>query len=116
LPIPLAIVLYDGAVNMGAPRAVRQLQQAMNMVGDTHMDDFVPIAEDGINGVKTQDMADALEVSNLAFYAARQILRLREKFYRELVQRRADLKPFLQGWQNRCVALGNYLAQVEREV
>lgn len=116
LPLPMAIVLYDGAVNMGAPRATRQLQQAMNVVGDSHLDHYVPIAEDAINGPKTQDMAASIAVSSMEFYTARQALRLREKFYRELVQRRTDLKPFLKGWQNRCAALLNYLAQVEREV
>lgn len=116
LPLALAVVLYDGAVNMGAPRAVRQLQQAMNMVAETQLDHHVPIAEDAINGVKTQDMAAALSESSLEFYTARQAVRLREKFYRELVQRRTDLKPFLKGWQNRCTALLNYLAQLEREV
>lgn len=116
LPLALAIVLYDGAVNMGAPRAVRQLQQALNLVADTHLDEPVSIAEDAINGVKTQDMAAALAESSLDFYTARQAVRLREKFYRELVQRRADLKPFLKGWQNRCAALLNYVAQLEREV
>lgn len=116
LPLALAVVLYDGAVNMGAPRAVRQLQQAMNQVAETHLDHHVPIAEDAINGAKTQEMAAALAESTLEFYTARQAVRLREKFYRELVQRRADLKPFLKGWQNRCTALLNYLAQLEREV
>lgn len=116
LPLALAVVQYDGAVNMGPARAVRQLQQAMNLVAEAHLDHFVPIAEDGINGLKTQDMAEALAACNLDFYTARQTVRLREKFYRDLVQRRSDLKPFLKGWQNRCTALVNYLAQLEREV
>lgn len=116
LPSALAVVLYDGAVNMGAPRAVRQLQQALNTVAEAHLDHFVPIAEDAINGPKTQDMADALAACDMDFYTARHLVRLREKFYRELVQRRGDLKPFLKGWQNRCTALVNYLAQLEREV
>ena len=29
LPLPLAVVLYDGAVNQGTARAVRQMQQTM---------------------------------------------------------------------------------------
>lgn len=116
LPVALAVVLYDGAVNMGAPRAVRQLQQALNTVAEAHLDHFVPIAEDAINGPKTQDMAEAIAACDMDFYTARHLIRLREKFYRELAQRRGDLKPFLKGWQNRCAALVNYLAQLEREV
>lgn len=115
LPKPLALVLYDGAVNMGAPRAVRQLQQALNLVGENHIDHFTPIAADGINGPKSQNLAEAIAQSNLDFYTARHCIRLRETFYRELAQRRPDLKVFLKGWQNRCTALLNYLAQWERE-
>ena len=38
LPLPLAVVLYDGAVNMGPGRGVRQLQQGMNAVGEAQLD------------------------------------------------------------------------------
>ena len=38
LPLPLAVALYDGAVNMGPGRGVRQLQQGMNAVGEAQLD------------------------------------------------------------------------------
>lgn len=60
LPLPLAVTLYDGAVNMGASRAVKQLQEAMNATGETQLDHYSPIAEDGIMGPDTRELANAL--------------------------------------------------------
>lgn len=116
LPMSMAIVVYDAAVNMGVPRAVRQLQQALNQVSYSNLEPYEPIAEDGICGAKTIELAEALAEASLDFYTARQCIGLREKFYRELVERRASLKVFLGGWQNRCKDLFNYLAKIEREV
>ena len=115
LPLPLGIVLYDGAVNMGAARAARQLQQGMNTVGEAQLDSFAPIAEDGISGSRTADLAEALENANLHWFAARQILRLRDAFYRDLAARRPSMKVFLNGWRNRVKALAQHLATLERE-
>ena len=63
LPLPLAVTLYDGAVNMGPARAVRQMQRAMNTVGESELDRYAPIAEDGIMGPRTAQLAEALEQS-----------------------------------------------------
>lgn len=114
LPLPLAVCLYDGAVNMGPARAVRQLQQAMNQVGEAELGTWTPIAEDGLMGPRTRELAQALEEFDLAFRAARQALRRREAFYRELAARRPSMKAFLQGWRNRVAALADYLAGLER--
>ncbi len=115
LPLPLAIVLYDGAVNMGAPRSVRHMQQAMNMIGEAHLDHFVAIAEDGRMGPRSIELARALAAVNLDWLTARAALRLRRAFYRSLAARRPDLKVFLAGWLNRANALENHLARQERE-
>ena len=115
LPLPLAVALYDGAVNMGPGRAVRQLQQGMNAVGETQLDHYTSIAEDGVSGPRTADLAEALETANLHWFAARQVLRLRDAFYRDLAAKRPSLKVFLEGWRNRVKALSQYLAELERE-
>lgn len=115
LPTPLGVALYDGAVNMGPARAVRQLQQGMNAVGEAQLDHYCPIAEDGISGPRTAELAEALESANLHWFAARQVLRLRDAFYRDLAARRPSLKVFLEGWRNRVKALAQYLAELERE-
>ncbi|MBQ4566788.1 MAG: hypothetical protein IJA79_01515 [Desulfovibrio sp.] len=114
LPLPLAVSLYDGAVNMGGPRAVRQLQRAMNLTGEAELDDYSPIAEDGQMGPRTRELAEALAEARLDYYAARQSLRLREHFYRDLAARRPSMKAFLPGWRNRLRGLADYLAQLER--
>ena len=72
-------------------------------------------AEDGISGSLTAELAEALESANLHWFAARQILRLRDAFYRDLAARRPSLKVFLNGWRNRVKALIQYLADLERE-
>ena len=115
LPLPLAVALYDGAVNMGPGRAVRQLQQAMNAVGEAQLDHYTSIAEDGVSGPRTAELAEALEAANLHWFAARKILRLRDAFYRDLAAKRPSLKVFLEGWRNRVKALSQYLAELERE-
>lgn len=114
LPLPLAVALYDGAVNMGPARAVRQLQQAMNTTGEAQLDHYSPIAEDGIMGPRTRELAEALTGAHLDFYAARLSLRLRETFYRDLAARRPSMKAFLPGWRNRARALAQYLEELER--
>jgi len=115
LPLPLAVTLYDGAVNMGAPRAVRQLQQALNLTGEAELEHFSPIAGDGLMGPRTRELADALAETGLDWFAARQSLRLRETFYRDLAARRPSMKVFLEGWRRRVRALARYLAELERE-
>ena len=115
LPLPLAVTLYDGAVNMGPARAVRQMQRAMNTVGESELDRYAPIAEDGIMGPRTAQLAEALEQIGQQWYAARQILRLRDAFYRDLAARRPSMQVFLNGWRNRVKALGQYLGELERE-
>ena len=115
LPLPLAVVLYDGAVNMGPGRSVRQMQRGMNAVGETQLDHYVSIIEDGISGSRTAELAEALAAANLHWFAARQILRLRDAFYRDLAAKRPSLKVFLEGWRNRVKALAQYLADLERE-
>ena len=115
LPLPLAAALYDGAVNMGPARAVRQMQRAMNTVGEAELDHYVPIAEDGVMGPRTGQLAEALEQGGKHWFAARQVLRLRDTFYRDLAARRPSMQVFLAGWRNRVKALNQYLAELERE-
>ena len=103
------------AVNMGAGRAVKQLQEAMNATGETQLDHYSPIAEDGIMGPDTRELANALADVHLDWYAARSSLRLRDAFYRRLAASRPSMKVFLTGWRNRVKALHQHLADLERE-
>jgi lysozyme family protein len=116
LPLPLACALYDGAVNMGPARACRQLQQAMNETGESQLDEYAPIAEDGVMGPATRALASALKDVRLDFYAARRALALRNGFYGALAAKRPEMKVFLTGWRNRVKALAAFLAELEREM
>ena len=78
------------------------------------LDHYSPIAEDGIMGPRTLELAEALAAAHLDFYAARLRLRLRETFYRDLAARRPSMKVFLAGWRNRARSLAQYLAELER--
>ena len=109
------MTLYDGAVNMGAGRAVKQLQEAMNATGESQLDQYAPIAEDGIMGPDTRELAGALAEVHLDWYAARAGLRLRDAFYRRLAATRPSMKVFLAGWRKRVKALHQHLADLERE-
>ncbi len=115
LPTALGMVLYDSAVNMGAPRAVRLLQESCNVVGEAHLDEFTPLKEDGVVGKKTLSMAKALHNHGLDFYTARLCVRQRIRFYTKLAQKNDSLAVFLQGWKNRCQALLEHLALAERD-
>lgn len=112
---PLAVTLYDYAVNAGAARAVRLLQAACNMVGEACLERFIPLKEDGRCGAHTVRRCAELTEAGLSFYTARHCVRERRRFYGELTRRRADLQPFLKGWNNRCAALLNYLGKLEME-
>ena len=116
LPLPLAVTLYDGAVDMGPRRAKRQLQAAPKVVGEDRLDICAPLAEDGIMGPRTREVAQAIAHIDADFYTARQSLRRRDAFYRQLAARRPSMQAFLNGWRNRVKALGDYLAELEREV
>lgn len=54
------------------------------------------------------------KTANLHWFAARQVLRLRDAFYRDLAAKRPSLKVFLEGWRNRVKALSQYLAELEQ--
>ena len=115
LPAPLATALYDCAVNTGPDRAVKILQEACNVVGEAHLEFFTPLAVDGRCGPKTLGLARLLEDAGLAFYTARLTVRERKNFYIRLARQKPQFTAFLQGWKNRCDALLNHLAVMERE-
>jgi lysozyme family protein len=86
----LDLVQFDTAVNMGAGRAVRFLQEAVGCRVDG---DFGPRTEEAA--------ADCDLTATLKAYCD-----VRLGYYRRLVERRPDLRVFLKGWTNRVNALG----------
>jgi len=89
LQSPLELVQFDTAVNMGVGRAVRLLQRCVGCGVDG---DFGPQTE---RAVASCDAGDAV----------RRYCDAREAYYRNLAEKRPDLKVFLKGWLNRLNAL-----------
>lgn len=86
---PLDLVQFDTSVNMGVKRAVRMLQAALDC------------GVDGSFGPKTLDaVMNCNPGITLVNYCDH-----REKYYRDLAERRPKLKKFLKGWLNRLNAL-----------
>ena len=86
---PLNLVQFDTSVNMGVKRAVRMLQSALDC------------SVDGSFGPKTLAAVMQCDPGKaLIAYCDR-----REKYYRDLAQRRPRLAKFLNGWLNRLNAL-----------
>lgn len=85
LALPVALVMFDGAVNAGLRRAVIWLQQAVGQVAD------------GVFGPRTLDAAKAADARDLA----REILSRRIDSYARL----AGWSEFGLGWSRRVIAL-----------
>ncbi len=121
LPPLVAVVVYDGAVNMGVSRAVRQLQEACNRyVG-------MPLVVDGGMGPRTLGRVNALAPCGdraKQIELTRSIVNAREEFYRRLASKpptinaagqSIDYRAFLGGWLNRTGSLWGWVRQAARE-
>lgn len=102
LPVPLAMAVFDFAVNTGPRQAVRDLQRTINDY--THPSER--IAVDGALGPITAGWARDLAghfATGPVFLASYLFRRL--SFYTRLVARNGSLLPFLAGWTRRVLAL-----------
>jgi len=89
LPHPVALVLFDLAVNSGVRTASRALQRVLN------------VQVDGIIGPKT--LAAALQKDSIEL--AKLIIDSRIKHLSRLVSSNTSQLAFLYGWMRRCAAL-----------
>jgi len=95
----LATKVFDMAVNMGAPRAHKLLQQALGRRG-------FPVTVDGMLGPKTVEACNSF-LSPACFYGTAKMLYTTVQdvladFYTSLVKNNPKFKPFLKGWLNRA--------------
>ena len=103
LPPLVAVVVYDGAVNMGPGRAARQLQAACNRFPGAKL------AEDGVAGPKTRARVKGLCGSAPAqLKLCLQTIAEREAYYQSLA-RDSRYRPFLKGWLNRTKSLREHI-------
>jgi lysozyme family protein len=89
LDLPLHLVQFDTAVNMGVTRAVRFLQQAVGC---------------GVDGDFGPGTAKAVEGCDQGTAVVR-YCEIRESFYRRLAEKDPKLAVFLKGWLNRLNSL-----------
>lgn len=89
LPPPLALLLFDSAVQHGVSQGVRMLQYSLGVVAD------------GINGPKTQDAAHKADVDHVLVVT----LARRARFYVDLTHADSSQARFLGGWLRRLFRL-----------
>lgn len=99
LPLPVAAVVYDAAVNSGPSRSAKWLQEAINDFGIRV--DGVPVDVDGEIGPQT--VAGALQCDPRQLAEAH--VNERERFLRGL----STFKTFGKGWMNRLNALRSFI-------
>jgi len=100
LPVQMAVLLYDAAVNSGCAQSVRLAQRGYNTVGVGSRLDV-----DGKLGPLTR----AALINNNSVDVRQAILDARENFYRQIVARNVSQKVFLRGWLNRVEDLRKYV-------
>jgi lysozyme family protein len=91
LPYNIALVVTDFAVNAGLARAVRTLQQ------------LVDVEPDGLFGIRTQTAVRKLDPDGLDRLVDSYTL-ARNTRYNELAQRSESNQAFIRGWLNRSNA------------
>jgi len=89
LSSPLDLVLFDCAVQHGAGRAIKFLQQA------------VMVDVDGVFGPATLRVT----VDSPAVLVAARVMELRQAFYAKIIRNDPTQQRFQRGWNNRMVAL-----------
>lgn len=103
LPVQMAVLLYDAAVNTGCLQSVKLAQRGYNTAGVG-----TSLLVDGKLGPLTRT---ALTVHNVK--EVRQgILDAREIFYRNLVIKNPSQRVFFRGWLNRTDALRTYVESI----
>jgi len=87
---PLALVVFDCAVNCGVKQSIRFLQRALKC------------ADDGICGPNTLDLVRKHPDQRMLSI---DLIGMREQFYKDLIARKPSMKVFEKGWFNRTAAL-----------
>jgi len=89
LDSPMSLILFDSAVNHGVGRAVKLLQEVLNVAVDGHF------------GPATMAAYDFLEECHGTGHIATQYIKAREAFYFRIVEKDPTQGKFLRGWLNR---------------
>lgn len=90
---PMTLIMFDSAVNHGPRRAIKLLQQTLNVAVDGH---FGPL---------TMSAFDDQEQAHGTKHIAAEYLRHREQFYADIIARDPTQLANKNGWANRLKAL-----------
>jgi lysozyme family protein len=96
LPAPLDLAVFDAAVNCGPRRVARWLQAAIGMA---------PGEVDGVLGANTLRYIHDVVVSNEVNRTFHRFQKLREEHYADLCRRDPSQNRFINGWNNRIIAV-----------
>ena len=93
---PLALIHFDGCVNIGVKRAGKLLQRAVNSFGGPPN-----LVVDGVIGPKTlkhirRDFGDHYQITNEELFM--QIWASRISYYRKISDKNKKLRKFLRNW------------------
>ncbi len=89
MPEPLDIQVFDAAINHGARRAIKLLQQALG------------VDDDGVAGKDTMRALHEEMISSNVIELCYQYLALRKAFYEQIIDRDATQVENFNGWMNR---------------
>lgn len=104
LPVRVATLIYDAAVNHGPAQAVRFAQRGHNACTTFGQ----KLAVDGILGIETRKALRRATPKVLG-----ECLNARRNFYDSIVARDSSQRVFLRGWLNRVHALEKYLEELK---
>ena len=90
---PMALVMFDSAVNHGVGRAVKFLQSVLGVEPDGHF------------GPKTMAAFDDIEAAHGTKFIAHAVIERRAAFYDAIVERDPSQQRFIKGWKNRLNSL-----------
>ena len=94
LPEELQAQIFDICVNSGPRKAIKILQQVLNLAG-------FECSQDGMLGPKTRKAAEDAQAA-MGPYLTNAIVEAREHFYRSIVAANPSQSVFLKGWLARA--------------
>lgn len=98
LPFPLAIIIFDQAVNTGSGTTAKMLQR------------HVGVKADGVIGPNTiARVTDKFRVNPTWFIAS--YFGKRSRYYHDITIKNSDLSKFLNGWFNRLFQLQQFIME-----
>jgi lysozyme family protein len=96
----LATRMLNTAVHLGASRAVKYLQQALNVLNRNELL-YADIVTDGLYGERTHEALEKYLLRDRVDYLLKAILILQGKHYLDYMRRSLEQERFARGWINR---------------